>query len=99
MILNISRVLMLVWFLTGLGHVLAPKLIHHDFDVVGGVWTIVAVVLFSLMTRTARRRKAVATVKDGDPGVCTALCGLISLKSRGLLLQSCTDLLGDFGTT
>ena len=68
MILNISRVLMLVWFLTGLGHVLAPKLIHHDFDVVGGVLQmIVAVVLFSLMTRTARRRKAVATVKDVLP--------------------------------
>ena len=68
MILNIGRGLMLVWFLTGLGHVLAPRLIHHDFDVVGGVLQmIVAVVLFSLMTRVVRRRKAVATVKDVSP--------------------------------
>jgi hypothetical protein len=62
MILKIGRGLMLVWFLTGLGHVLAPRFIHHDLDVVGGVLQmIVAVVLFSLMTRAARRRKAVAT--------------------------------------
>jgi hypothetical protein len=68
MILNIGRGLMLLWFLTGLGHVLAPELIHHDFHVVGGVLQmIVAVALFSLMTRTARRRKAVATVKDVLP--------------------------------
>jgi len=55
---------MLVWFLTGLGHVLAPRFIHHGFDVVGGVLQmIVAVVLFSLMTRAARRN-AIATAKD-----------------------------------
>jgi len=68
MLLNIGRGLMLVWFLTGLGHVLAPRLTHQGVDEVGGILqTLVAVVLFLLMTRAARRRRAVAAAKDVLP--------------------------------
>lgn len=68
LLLNISRGLMVVWFLTGLAHVLAPRVIHHDFDVAAGILQmIVAVVLFLLMRRAARRRKGVATTQDFLP--------------------------------
>ena len=54
---------MVVWFLTGLGHVCAPRFLQHNFDVIGGiVQMVVAVALFSLMTRTARRRKAASSL-------------------------------------
>ena len=53
---------MVVWFLTGLGHVFAPRFTQHNFDVVGGaLQMMVAVALFSLMTRAVRRRRAVAS--------------------------------------
>jgi hypothetical protein len=60
--INIGRGLMVVWFLTGLGHVFAPRFTQHNFDVVGGaLQMMVAVALFSLMTRAVRRRRAVAS--------------------------------------
>jgi heme/copper-type cytochrome/quinol oxidase subunit 4 len=58
-VLNIGRVFLVLWTLSGFAHVLSPKITYGSSEVVMGlVQIVVSVIIFMFLTRAVKRRKA-----------------------------------------